>query len=128
MHQTNAANAVLIVEDEVLIAMHLSIILEEAGFEVVGVAPDAAVALEMAAVRPPLVALVDIRLASGSDGVDLALQLRRLYKCAILFLSGSAERATLDRTREVEGAMFLQKPVEPEILVQHLHRLLPRFE
>jgi two-component system, response regulator PdtaR len=123
---SSASHSILVIEDEPLIAMVVSMFLEEAGFRVCGVARTAAQALELAARMQPAAAVVDIRLGPGPDGIEVARQLSALHRCAIVFVSGSGERETIDRALSVEGAVFLQKPVDPEALVSRLRTLLSR--
>ena len=61
---------VLIVEDEALIAMALADSLEDAGHEVVGPAATMAEALALCEGAPPELAVLDINLRDGSNGVD----------------------------------------------------------
>ena len=63
---------VLIVEDEALVALMIEEILVDAGFVVCGLADTAARALALALAHGPTVALVDVRLAGGEDGIALA--------------------------------------------------------
>ena len=66
---------ILIVEDEMVVQLHLTRIVEELGHEVVGTAADRDEAVELAAAERPELVLMDIHLASGSDGVETATQL-----------------------------------------------------
>lgn len=59
---------ILVVEDELLIAMVLEDILIRAGHEVLGPADTAAKALQLAEVSPPDFAFVDITLAERQQG------------------------------------------------------------
>ncbi|MBP2231032.1 DNA-binding response OmpR family regulator [Azospirillum agricola] len=68
---------ILLVEDEVLIAMEQRLYLEAAGHEVLGPAVTAAEAVAMAAEDPPDLALVDVHLARNSSGIDAAQVLTR---------------------------------------------------
>jgi DNA-binding NarL/FixJ family response regulator len=63
----------LIVEDDYLVALELEHRLIEAGFDVVGVAGSADEAVTSAASNRPDVAIMDIRLGNGRDGIDAAL-------------------------------------------------------
>jgi two-component system, response regulator PdtaR len=64
---------ILIVEDEVLIAWMLAECLECAGHEVIGPAAAMAEALALCeAAAPPELAVLDINLRGGSNGVDVA--------------------------------------------------------
>jgi ActR/RegA family two-component response regulator len=67
----------LIVEDEVLIAFHLQCLVEEAGHRVTAIARDPDEALAAAALECPDFAMVDLRLAAGTSGIEAA---RLLYE------------------------------------------------
>lgn len=72
------AQRVLVVEDEGLVALEIETFLAGAGHEVVGTAADRAGALALARVERPDLALVDVRLANGDSGLDLAADLTAL--------------------------------------------------
>ena len=57
--------SVLIVEDEVLLAVELGFLVREAGCHEVGHALDSASAVELAQTLEPDIALVDVHLADG---------------------------------------------------------------
>ena len=63
---------ILIVEDEVPIAMALAEGLERAGHLVTGPASTMAEALALCEALSPELALLDVNLRDGSDGVDVA--------------------------------------------------------
>ena len=69
---------VLIVEDEGLVALEIETFLAGAGHDVVGAAADRAGALALARAERPDLALVDVRLARGDSGLDLAADLTEL--------------------------------------------------
>ena len=112
------ARGVLIVEDEVMIAILLKSVLEDAGIPVSGVAHSAVEALDLARAIRPKTALIDIRLGPGPDGIQVAERLLDAYGCKTVFASGSGERETVERANRVPGSMFLQKPVDPKRLVR----------
>ncbi|MBE7218336.1 MAG: response regulator [Caulobacteraceae bacterium] len=58
---------VMIVEDEMLVACHLESIVEDLGYEPVGIAADAAEARALCGAKPDI-ALVDINLRDGPTG------------------------------------------------------------
>jgi DNA-binding NarL/FixJ family response regulator len=69
---------VLIGEDEALLREGLILLLEGAGIEVVGVAPDASTLVRQAAAQGPDLVLSDIRMPPGNadDGLRAALEIR----------------------------------------------------
>lgn len=65
---------ILIVEDEMLVAMELESILEDLGYEPVGIAPDLQAAEELAT-EPLDLALVDLNLRDGLTGPEIGARL-----------------------------------------------------
>ena len=62
---------ILIIEDEYLVAAELEAVLEDWGYELVGIAPDRKAAVELAT-RGPDLALVDVNLRDGETGPHIA--------------------------------------------------------
>lgn len=69
---------ILLIEDEVLIAMEQQLYLEEAGHEVAGPATDADQAVALSSPGTCDLALVDVHLARGTSGIDVARHLSRV--------------------------------------------------
>ena len=101
---------VLVVEDQVLIAIHLQDLVEEAGHRVATMAHDAAGALAAAAQRPPAFAIMDIRLANGASGIDVARQLYQEYGVRCLFVSANIDEEVRARVAGLEPLGFIGKP------------------
>jgi len=101
---------VLIVEDEMVVQLHLSRIVSELGHEVVGTAMNTREAVEIAEREAPELVLMDIHLADGDDGVDTAQKLVRGLDCAVVFVTAYADQKTLERTELVGAAGYLVKP------------------
>jgi CheY-like chemotaxis protein len=107
-----AGAAILIVEDELIVALDLSQAVEELGHEVAGTASTSEEAVELAqATRPDLV-LMDIRLAGGVDGIDTAAVIQRAHPCPVVFVTAYDDDVTLARARVVEPCGYLVKPVD----------------
>jgi two-component system, response regulator PdtaR len=102
---------VLVVEDEFVVAITMKDELEEAGYDVVGIAATADRAVELAAAGSPDVILMDIRLKGAGDGVDAAC---RIYEQgmnpAMIFVTGSTEPETLARIQRDHPAGVVFKP------------------
>lgn len=104
---------ILIVEDEYIVAANVEAALEERGFETVGIAPDMAEALSLAAKKPDL-ALVDIHLRDGATGPEIAHRLYRDYGVQVLFVTAND---SLARDQTVSGVLgVLAKPCDDELL------------
>lgn len=113
--RTGAADLarILVVEDEALVALEIQSGLEDVGHEIVGVADRTAAAGTLARAMKPDLALVDIRLARGDSGLDVAADLTRLgLPC--LFVTGNCP---LDRGIGI-AVGCLHKPFDEWQLIQ----------
>lgn len=81
---------IVVVEDEGLVALQIEAFLEAAGHVVLGTADDRTSASELlrTAAPPPDLALVDIRLAGGARGTDVAGDFAAL-RVPVLFVTGN---------------------------------------
>ena len=114
--------AVLLVEDETLVALMLRHVLEDLGCQVVGWATTADEAERLAARTPPDLILMDIRLKGQRDGIAAAAVLQRRYRVPIVFVTALNDRETLARARRLAPAGVLLKPFAPEVLKEVLVR------
>jgi|SRR5208283_3433329 len=109
---------ILIVEDEGLIALHLTEILENAGYHVVDPVYSGEMALR-ALEKPPLpdLILMDIGLAGALDGIETARQVRQRYPAPLIFVTAYTSESMLARMLEVAPDAVLIKPfVDSELL------------
>jgi CheY-like chemotaxis protein len=115
--EPGGAYKILVVEDEVIVALDLMAILGEMGHAVTGHAVSADEALGLVAeVRPDLV-LMDIRIRGVIDGIEAARQIQSHYGLIpFIFLTAFADEHTIQRARAVERANFLQKPFAKHLL------------
>ena len=87
---------VLIVEDEVLIALELEDLLAEAGHVSVGIAATSAEAVRLGHDLKPDVALVDIHLADGPTGIEVARSLGAEAGTTVVFTTANDKRIPPD--------------------------------
>ena len=109
-----AAKILLIVEDQVLLAMGLRDELEDCGYRVLELAIRHQEAIGSAREVKPDLALVNIDLADGDDGVALARDLKALG-VPTLFISGQPGRARLAKAVAIAS---IAKPYSPADMVQ----------
>jgi len=101
---------VLIVEDEAITALDLSTELTGLGYEVCGVVDTAEAAVDIAAREVPALVLLDVRLAEGGDGIEVARRILAQQDVAIVFLTAHADEATLSRALDVSPFGYVIKP------------------
>jgi CheY-like chemotaxis protein len=107
---TSVPLRVLVVEDEVLVAIELTHLVEDMGHKVVGDAISSAEALELAVERRPDLALVDIHLHDGPTGVDVARRIREECGSMVLFMTANQKRVPDDFAG---AAGLIAKPYSP---------------
>jgi len=118
------AARILVCDDEPQILRALRVILRDAGFEAVTAATGEE-ALDLAAVRPPEAAILDLMLPDV-DGVEVTRRLREWTQMPILVLSAVGEE---DRKVEALAAGaddYVTKPFGPRELVARLEAVLRR--
>ena len=105
-----SVNKVLIVEDDLVVQLHMKVIVRELGYDVCGLAASANEAVQSASICPPSVVLMDIRLAGDRDGIELARELRTRHDLAVVFVTAYADEQTVERAEEVGADGYLVKP------------------
>jgi two-component system KDP operon response regulator KdpE len=115
---------VLVVDDEPQIVRALKVVLREAGFEAVP-AETASEALDLAAVRPPEAAIIDLVLPD-LDGVEVTRRLREWSEMPILVLSAVGEEEQKVRALEAGADDYITKPFGTRELVARLQAALRR--
>jgi two-component system, response regulator PdtaR len=116
--------AILIVEDDPIIASYVKDVLDEAGFAIAGMAASAPEALSLALVERPVLALVDIGLTGPIDGIELARRLREEFSLPSIFLSGRTDEETAQRAAEARPLGFIAKPFVPSRVFAAIERAL----
>lgn len=135
---------VMIIEDEALIAMELEMLLEDAGHQVVGWATSAGDAWAMLEQTSADLALVDLHLADGRTGLDIAKHILDAHPTMVVFTTANAALLPDDlagatavmakpySTHAVRAALsYLVEGIHrppPRAVKPALLRLSPRFE
>lgn len=120
----SSVRSVLLAEDELVVALFLTDILEEYGYTVIGPCASAAAAMESADAEPPLLAVIDVTLSGDTDGIALARALKDRHQTSIIFLSGHADTSQRPEVLAIEPSAILQKPCLPEQIKEALEGAL----
>lgn len=109
---------VLLVEDEGVIALDISLTLEENGYTVIGPFKDEQKALNEVAEGTPSIALLDINLGGSKDSFKIAHRLTELG-VPIVFLTGYTA-STVTIPEALGGVTRITKPVKDEEMLRVL--------
>ena len=117
--------AVMILEDELIIATDLRTRLEAMGYTVAGIHTDGEHAIRaMTRERPELI-LVDIGLHGDLDGIEAARRVRAEHDVPLVFITAYGDDATRIRAMEVPASAYLLKPIADEEFSGIIRKLLP---
>jgi CheY-like chemotaxis protein len=110
-HFSSRPRRALIVEDEIVIALDLQDAMSAMGFDHCDLAASDRNARLLAMGTHPDVALVDVCLEGGREGIEAARWLREVCEVPIVFVAGCNDPATIERIHEhVPDAPVLTKP------------------
>jgi CheY-like chemotaxis protein len=102
---------VLIVEDDLLIAGGMKVVLTAAGFLVTAIAPSSEKALEAIRAELPDVVLMDIELSGHIDGISTARTVRRDFPSVlVIFITRRQDIDTFKNAKESFPENYLIKP------------------
>lgn len=115
---------VILIDDHPVVRSGLCAVLEASGLiQVVGEAGTGEAGVDLAQRVEPDVALCDLRLGSGIDGIEATKQLRQLDPApAVLILTTFDRDAELIGAIEAGAAGYLLKDVAPETIVEGIER------
>ena len=116
------AATVLIVEDQMLIAWHLSDLIEGAGHRVLAIARDPAEAMEAAARQRPDFALMDVRLLAGTSGLEAGRMLFECWGVRSIYISANLDAATRAEAQPLQPLGFVGKPFLPAEVLEAVER------
>jgi two-component system, OmpR family, KDP operon response regulator KdpE len=117
---------ILICDDEPQILRALRVILRDAGYEAVP-ASSGEEALDLASVRPPEAAILDLMLPD-IDGVEVTERLREWSEMPIIVLSAVGEEEAKVRALAAGADDYVTKPFGPPELMARLEAVLRRAQ
>lgn len=118
---------VVIVEDDFLIALDLQMQLEDLKQNVIGIATDLASCQELLEKRIPDLAFMDLRLANGESGEEVAGWLFMKFNVRSVFVSGNLDQKTRERLEAFNPVAFVGKPVLPNLIADVVANIEPSF-
>lgn len=114
---------VLVVEDEVLLSMEITMKLKKKGFRVCPMVSSGKEALEIVPEYTPDVAILDISISGEIDGITLARRLHEEYGIPVIFMSGYSKHDMINKIGDIPFVDYLNKPIRFEELSESLQRI-----
>src|SRR5918994_6646097 len=120
------ARRVLIAEDEALIRLDLSEMLQEEGYDVVGEAADGETAVELAEELRPDLIILDVKMPV-LDGIAAAERIAGARIAPVVILTAFSQRELVERARDAGAMAYLVKPFSKSDLVPAIEMAVSRF-
>lgn len=107
---------ILIVEDEVIVALDIESKLQDMGYEVVAAVNNGADAIEVANSERIDIALMDINIQGDLDGIETAQHILETHDIPFVFLTAYSNSDVFERSKEIAPYGYLLKPFEQKEL------------
>jgi PAS domain S-box-containing protein len=108
----NPRGNILVVEDEIIVALDLKRCLQGLGYQVVQVVTTGEKAIAAAKNKRPDLVLMDIRLPGKMDGIEAAKAINSQYDVPVVYLTAYADDQTLQQATASGPYGYLVKPFE----------------
>lgn len=117
-------NKVLIVEDEVIIALYIKKQLESLGYTITDLVSSSEEALSSFIQNTPDIIIMDVKIEGDLNGIEVVLEIRKTSKIPVIFLTGNSDNKTIKMIERLENYFLLVKPVTKEELSLALNSII----
>lgn len=107
---------IMIVEDESIVAMDLSMRLQKEGYDIVGIASNSDDAIDIFTGQKPDLVLMDINIKGAKDGIETAAVLKKIQDVPLIFLTAFSQSEYVTRAKAVNPSAYLVKPFNNDSL------------
>jgi len=101
---------ILIVEDDIFIAVDIKRALKKLNFSVTGILKKCCEIMDSIKQNEPNLIIMDINLKEKKDGIDIAKQIYQIKNIPILYLTSYNDEKTMQRAFETNPVGYLTKP------------------
>ena len=120
--------AILIVEDEAIVAADLAGKLRQLGYKVAGITAQGAEAVALAERLSPHLVLMDIQLEGPMDGIETAQAIRDRQDVPVIYLTAHSDAATLSRAKLSGPFGYILKPFDERELATQIELALYKHQ
>lgn len=118
---------IIIVEDELLIALHMKKVLEINDYDVVIDITSVEDAIKHIELTPPDLVLIDINLNKNKDGTDLGHYLLDKDTIPYIYITSYSDKSTLDKVNMTRPKGFIVKPFKEQDLLATVSIVLNNY-
>jgi DNA-binding NarL/FixJ family response regulator len=106
---------VLIVEDEIIIALEIEMLMRRGGFTVISIARTGKEAIETARAAQPDIVMMDIMLPDGMNGIQAVREIKTFCPCSFVFVTANSDPNTRREAMACGPIAYFEKPLSDSI-------------
>ncbi|WP_122893124.1 response regulator [Arcobacter peruensis] len=119
---------VMIIEDEMIVAMEIADYLENLGYEVVNISNNSLDGYNNALKYEPHIIMMDIRIKGDKDGIDTASMIQKKINTSIIYLTAYCDETTVERAIKTNPSAYLTKPFNKQELFVSLKMAVSSYD
>ena len=119
---------VVIVEDDEITSLNLSISLQKHGYSLVAMCDNALQAKNKIAIHNPDVIIIDISLQESNDGIELAKAIKEKHDIPFIFLTSYSDDDIISQAKLTEPYGYIVKPFDPGSLHATIQMTLFKYQ
>lgn len=128
MEEFDTSINILIVEDEVIIAMDLKNILSTIGYNVVNIVSSCKETLNTLRNTNTDLILLDIHIKGELNGIDTAMLIKKKFEIPIIYITASLGLKSIEQIKLTEPYGYLIKPIDPIQLQTNIELALHKHQ
>ncbi len=115
---------ILVVEDDKVLSLLLTRMVEKTGNAVIGSAVAGSEAIQKAEKLSPDLILMDIMLEDDIDGIDAMLEIRKKnLDTPVIYITGNSDIYNRERAKKTNYIEYLVKPISYDLLKETINKV-----
>jgi CheY-like chemotaxis protein len=103
---------ILVVEDDMILALVLKKNLEQLGHTVLEVQASGHGAIDAVSKSKPDLIIMDIKLMGSIDGIQTMIEIRKFSEIPVIYVSGNSDESVKQKAEKTEASEFMSKPID----------------
>jgi len=121
-------NSIIIVEDDEITALNLSLSLQKQGYKIIAICDDITQAKNKINTNKPDIIILDISLQESNDGIELAKIIKEKYSIPFIYLTSYSDDDIIEQAKQTEPYGYIVKPFDPNSLHATIQMALFKYE
>jgi DNA-binding NarL/FixJ family response regulator len=121
------AARIFIIEDQAVAARNISRILDEEGYEVVGITDDCQKAIDLVTRLQPDLVICSLYLKFAFNGEEIIKLIRSVSSMPFVFMSSFTHDYRLNNILRTKSEIYLCSPYTPEELIRSVNKLIQNY-